>query len=101
MTNIDGHMFYDQNLGHEQSHMSTSDPTCQILRGRSTTKPNGHPYGPSPLIPAHLSCFVEIRSDYWAKPKHLAFYFCIWAMDFLSQQFFSNNWSQLSAGLSC
>jgi hypothetical protein len=41
MTKIDGHAFYDQNFGHGQFGISTSDPTWQILRGGHVTKPNG------------------------------------------------------------
>jgi hypothetical protein len=41
MTKIDGHSFYDQNFGHGQFGISTSDSTWQILRGGYVTKPNG------------------------------------------------------------
>jgi hypothetical protein len=40
MTKIDGHAFYDQNFGHGQFGISTSDPTWQILHGGHVTKPN-------------------------------------------------------------
>jgi hypothetical protein len=41
MTKTDGHKFYDQNFGHRQPDLSTSDPTWPILRGKFVTKPKG------------------------------------------------------------
>jgi hypothetical protein len=41
MTEIDGHRFYGQNFGRGMAYLSTSDPTWQILRGRSVTSTNG------------------------------------------------------------
>jgi hypothetical protein len=85
MTKIDGRRLYDQLFGHGRFGLSTSDLMWPILRGKSTTKPNGlkSKSAQSSLV-LHMGRAQQCCYDAWAKPNISAFFFYFQPIPYVS-----------------